>query len=174
MTVPGKWITMDLQQALSVLQTHVPRERMGRRICAICRTWVEQDEHTVVPQWPCDEVRRARTVVGSAQPLPRNPPPAVPVSVARALRAPEWQRARTVTAPVTVTKEERVTGNGYGYDVRDIDVEPKAREHGVVEVTITGRASTDEPLFHEMPADDARLLGLKLIRAADASERRNW
>lgn len=173
----GKWITMDLQQAMHVLQTHVPRERVGKRICAICRTWVEQDVYTVVPQWPCDEVRRARTVVGNAQPLPENPPPTMPTSVARALRIPEWQRTRATTptfAVPQVKEEKEVSGNGYGYDVRDIDVEPKSREHGVVEVTITGRASTDEPLFHEMPADDARLLGLKLIRAADASERRGW
>lgn len=173
MTIPEKWITMDLQQAMGVLATHVPRKDWGdKRVCAICRTWVEQDAYTLVPQWPCDEVRRARTVVGNAQPLPENRPPAMPGSVARAMGIPEWQRARTVTVPAK--KEEQVAGNGYGYDVRDIDVEPKSREHGVVEVTVTGRASTDEPLFHEMPADDARLLGLKLIRAADASERRGW
>ena len=167
MTIPEKWITMDLQQAMAVLQTHVPQERVGKRVCAICRTWVEQDAYTVVPQWPCDEVRRARTVVGNAQPLPRNRPPAIPDSVP----SPAFRARFTAKTERTVTP---VAGNGYGYDVRDIDVEPKRTDHGVVEVTITGRASTDEPLFHEMNADDARLLGLKLIRAADASERRGW
>lgn len=52
-----------------------------------------------------------------------------------------------------------------------IDVEPAKGDHGEVEVTVH---NNDDPVFLKMPADEARLFGLKMIRAADASERRGW
>lgn len=58
-----------------------------------------------------------------------------------------------------------------------MDAEPKRDERGSVDITLVKRgngAPYTEPIFFDMPADDARLLGLKLIRAADASERRSW
>lgn len=168
MTIPEKWITMDLQQAMGVLATHVPREDWGdKRVCAICRTWVEQDEHTLVPQWPCDEVRRARHVVGRAQPLPENRPPVIPDSIPSPSFMARFPARTVAQATVPVKKKERQRM------AIELEVEPDKNHHGTVNVHVTdSTANLYETV--DMPADDARLLGLKLIRAADASERRGW
>lgn len=50
-----------------------------------------------------------------------------------------------------------------------IDVEPTRNEHGEVDFTVH---NDEDPVFLKMSADETRLLALKMIRAADASERR--
>lgn len=58
----------------------------------------------------------------------------------------------------------------------EVDVEPSRSHRDVVDVVLVD-PSVDLYETVELAADDARLLGLKLIRAADAAEsmtRRGW
>jgi hypothetical protein len=151
----------DRREALEVVAKHVRREQRSDThvtvSCGICRTWWEDGLGFLRPKWPCEAVIAANRVIAATNPKPATPPPVMPSSMpSRWQQNPRVNRLREAR-PMAI----------------ELDVEPDKSHRGVVNVSVTD-SSDDLYETVDLSADDARLLGLRLIHAADTSERPRW